>query len=121
MDDQPQKIDMHLLQLVFSLQAGAMQQLGKVASPINGKIERDLEMARHTIDIVEMLDNKMKGNLTEEEEKFIGHVLYELRLNYVDESKKSDTASDESSAPTETSDQADDSSPEKPADSGGES
>ena len=86
MDDQPQKIDLHLMQLVFSLQAGAMQQLGKVVSPVTGKIERDLELARHTIDIIDMLNSKMKGNLTEEEEKFLGHVLYELRLNFVDES-----------------------------------
>ena len=90
MDDQPQKIDLHLMQLVFSLQAGAMQQLGKVVSPVTGKIERDLELARHTIDIIDMLNTKMKGNLTEEEEKFLGHVLYELRLNYVDETENKD-------------------------------
>lgn len=95
MSDTPQKIDMYFMQLVLSLQAGAMQQLGKVMSPITGKIERDLVMARHTIDILGMLQAKTEGNLTEEESKFIGHVLYELRLNFVDESKKGDGPAEE--------------------------
>jgi len=86
-NDQP-KYDPLLLQLVLSLQTGAMQQMGKIVSPVSGKIERDLELARATIDIIAMLESKMKGNLTEDEAKLIGHVLYELRLNYVDESKK---------------------------------
>jgi len=76
--------------LVISLQMGAMQQMGKVASPITGKIERDIEMAKASIDMLRMLEVKTKGNLSEEESKLLGHVLYELRMNYVDESKKGD-------------------------------
>ena len=77
-------------QLVLSLQMGAMQQLGKIASPITGKIERDLVMAKASIDMLEMLEVKTKGNLTSDEEKLLSHVLYELRLNYVDEVNKKD-------------------------------
>jgi hypothetical protein len=88
MTDKEQKLDPYLLQLVLSLQAGAMQQMGKMVSPISGEIERNLEMARNSIDILDMLEKKMQSNLTAEETKLIGHALYELRLNYVDEAKK---------------------------------
>ncbi len=88
MDEQNQDIDPHFVQLVISLQAGAMQQMGKITSPMTGKVERNLEIARLTIDTLSMLEAKTKGNLTSEESKLIGHILYELRLNYVDEVKK---------------------------------
>lgn len=88
MADERQKFDPLLLQLILSLQAGAMQQMGKTMSPISGKVERDLELARMTIDMIGVLETKMKGNLTDDEAKLIGRVLYELRLNYVDETKK---------------------------------
>jgi len=88
MNDQNDSLNPYFMQLVLSLQAGVMQQLGKVASPISGKVERDLLQAKYTIDIIDMIAAKTKGNLTTEEEKLIEHVLYELRLNYVEETKK---------------------------------
>lgn len=91
MTDPHESIDPHFLQLVLSLQAGAMQQMGKIASPISGKIERNLDMARHSIDMINMLNTKMAGNLTKEESELLKHALYELRLNYVDEVKKDET------------------------------
>ena len=91
MDKLPENVDQLFLQLVLSMQASAMQQMGKIASPFTGKVERDLKAAQFSIDVVEMLEKKMKGNLSDEEAKIISHVLYELRLNYVDESKKGDT------------------------------
>ncbi len=91
MTEPEENIDLHFLQLVLSLQASAMQQMGKIASPISGKVERNLDVARHSIDIISMLENKMAGNLTKEEAELLKHVLYELRLNYVDETKKDKT------------------------------
>ena len=88
MNEKPVNIDVHFFQLVFSLQTAAMQQMGKIVSPVTGKIERDLTMAQTTIDILGMLEKKMKGNLSPEEDKFISQSLHELRMNYVDESKK---------------------------------
>lgn len=88
MTESMEKLDPYFFQLVLSLQTGAMQQMGKMVSPISGKIERNLEIARNTIDMLTMLETKMEGNLTEDEAKLIGRALYELRLNYVDESKK---------------------------------
>ena len=80
-------------QLVLSLQMGAMQQMGKVASLITGKVERDMIMAKASIDMLGMLETKTKGNLSEDEQKLIQHILYELRLNYIDESKKKEVSS----------------------------
>ena len=101
MNENYNKHDLMFSQLVISLQMGAMQQMGKVASPITGKIERDLQMAQASIDMLEMLQVKTKGNLSEEETKLLERVLYELRLNYVDESNKGDDKSDETEKPAE--------------------
>ncbi len=90
MSDTDNKLDPHLYQLILSLHAGAMQHMGKVASPFTGKIERDLNAARHTIDMLDMLKRKTDRNLTADEQRLLDHVLYELRLNFVDESKKGD-------------------------------
>lgn len=82
--------DEHFLQLVLSLQAGAIQQMGKIVSPVTGKVERNLEAARFSIDMLSMLETRTKGNLTEDESKLLSHILYELRMNYVEEIKKGD-------------------------------
>ena len=76
------------LQLVVSFQTAAWQQMGKIASFITGKVERDLEMAKNSIDMLGMLEEKTRGNLSEQEKKFIEHTLYELRMNYLEELNK---------------------------------
>jgi hypothetical protein len=78
------------MQLVYMLHAAAMHQLGKVKNPITGKVERDLPAAQSTIDMLDMLAVRTKGNLVQEEEKLLTAVLMELRLNYVDEAAKPD-------------------------------
>jgi len=65
----------------------AMQGLGKVADP-TGQINRNLEYVSQTIDIMEMLLVKTKGNITEEIDKMITQMISELKLNYVDEKNK---------------------------------
>lgn len=74
--------------LVTMFQAAAMQQMGKVQNPMTNKIERDLEQAQMSIDMLEMLKVKTRGNLKQEEEEFLTNVLRELRMNYVDERSK---------------------------------
>lgn len=88
MEQFSEKLDPYFFQLVLSLQGGAMQQLGKIASPLTGKVERNLDMAKSSIDMLGMVRDKTEGNLTDEEKQLIEHALYELRLNYVDELKK---------------------------------
>lgn len=89
--------------LVFSLHAATMQHLGKVKNPFTDKIERDLQGAQASIDMLDMIQAKTEGNLDEEEKRLMAQVLMELRLNYVDESRKKDPqgGSDQPSASTE--------------------
>lgn len=86
-------------QLVLSFQAAAWQQLGKVPSIMSGKIERNIEMAKHSIDMLGMLEEKTKGNLNEDEQRFLRHVLYELRMNFLEEQKKGPDKIEEKSEP----------------------
>jgi len=74
-------------QLIFSFQATAMQQMGKLMNPLTGKVEKNMEQAKHFIDLVAMLEEKTRGNLNEREKKLIQGVLFELRMNYVEEMK----------------------------------
>ena len=90
-DKRTDKDGLLFAQLVLSFQAAAWQQIGKVVSPLTGKIERNLEMAKSSIDILGMLENKTKGNLNEHELKFLRQILTELRINYVEELKKTGT------------------------------
>jgi hypothetical protein len=74
--------------LVMMFHSATMQHLGKIKNPITDKIERDLEQAQLTIDLLDMLCSKTKGNLSDEENKFLSNVLRELKLNYIDEQAK---------------------------------
>ncbi len=74
--------------LVMTFQAAAMQQMGKLKNPISDKIERDLQQAQLSIDILDMLEEKTRGNLSDDETKLLKSILQELKLNYVDELSK---------------------------------
>lgn len=69
---------------VLSLAASAMVQLGMAPGPEGEKREApDLAMARHTIDTLEMLADKTRGNLDADEEHLLQSVLYEVRMTFV--------------------------------------
>ena len=72
---------------VVGLYHSAMMALGKMEHPELGGQAHDLDSARHTIDILRMLEAKTKGNLEEDEERLIQHLLYELKIAYVDASR----------------------------------
>jgi hypothetical protein len=86
--DQIKKDELLLIQLILMFQTAALQHMGKLKNPISDKIEQDLPQAQISIDILDMLHNKMKTNLTPEEERMFTTVLQELKLNYVDEVAK---------------------------------
>jgi len=77
------------LQLVIGLQQSAMIALGKLMNPITRKVETHLDIARDTIDTLSALESRTKGNLDSDEARVLQQVLTELRMNYVDELKKS--------------------------------
>ncbi len=64
------------------------QSLGKIANPLTGKMEKNLEMAKQIIEILETLKEKTKGNLTEQENRFLISTITDLQLNYVEEISK---------------------------------
>jgi hypothetical protein len=76
------------MQLVMQNQQIAMMLLGKVENPVTKKTEVNLEHAKYTIDMLDMLEIKTKGNLSEYENKFLGEVIRELKLNYVEAQDK---------------------------------
>ena len=95
--------------LLFSLHAAGMQQLGKIMNPLTGEVERDLEQAQATIEMLEMIKRKTAGNLIENENKLLARLLYELQMNYVDESGQDQkSGTDPTSSGTTTSDTAQD-------------
>jgi hypothetical protein len=74
---------------VLSLSHSAYMHLGDAPNPVDGTIEQNLTMARQTIDLLGLLEEKTQGNLTGEEERVLEQALYELRLRYVEVSEKS--------------------------------
>ena len=83
-----EKNDQLFIQLLYIFHASAMQSLGKVKSPITGKIEKNLDQAKQSIEMLEMLKEKTKNNLSEELKKAVETFLTEVRLNYVEEMNK---------------------------------
>lgn len=72
---------------IFSLSTSALLHLGEVPDPTTKKREKNLPLAKQTIDILGMLKEKTKGNLTPDEEKLIENILTDLRWRYVREVK----------------------------------
>ena len=68
---------------IFSLSTSALIQLGEIPDPINNQTSKNLAMAKQTIDILGMLQEKTKGNLTDDEESLIENILYDLRMRFV--------------------------------------
>ncbi len=87
-----EKNQMMFVQLVAMFQAAALQQMGKIKNPVSDAIEKNMEQAQLSIDLIDMLKEKTKGNRSPEEERFISGVLQDLKLNYVDELAKESLA-----------------------------
>jgi hypothetical protein len=83
-----EKKDQLFIQLLYIFHASAMQSLGKIKSPITGKIEKNLEQAKQSIEMLEMLKEKTVNNLNPELTKALDTFLSEVRLNFVEESTK---------------------------------
>ena len=83
-------IEVHFLQLVLGLQSSAWMLLGKVANPMTGGVEKNLEAAKATIDTLLMIKKKTRGNLTKPEQDLLGHALQELEINFIEEARKPD-------------------------------
>ena len=70
---------------IFSLNSSVLLQLGLIDDPTTGKKTRNLPLAKQTIDILSMMEEKTRGNLTKDEETMLKNILYDLRMLYVKE------------------------------------
>ena len=76
------------IQLVLQNQQMAMISLGKVKNPVSDTFDKNLEYAKLSIDTLDMLIQKTKGNLSEYEEKLLTETVNQLKIFYVEESGK---------------------------------
>jgi len=70
---------------LYSLGSAALIALGVAPNPVTGKIEKNLDLARQNIDLLALIKEKTKGNLTPEEQSLLDNLLYDLRMRYVEE------------------------------------
>jgi len=87
-EDYPDEGPANFATLVSYLSTTAMFQLGLLPGPGGERIPADFPNARRTIDLLEVLQQKTQGNLTEDEVRMLQEVLYELRLSFVETSQR---------------------------------
>ena len=71
--------------LIFSVSSAAFVSLGAIPDPNTGKVEKNLPLVKQTIDLLGLLREKTRNNLTPEEENLFDHLLYDLRMSYIRE------------------------------------
>ena len=75
--------EINFTNFLLSLSTSVLVQLGEVQDPMTNQVEKNLPIAKQTIDLLGMLQEKTKGNLTPDEEKLFENLLYDLRMRYV--------------------------------------
>ena len=73
---------------IMSLSTSALFHLGEIADPATGKRLFDLDLAKHAIDTLAMIQNKTKGNLEKDEEELLKNILYDIKIRFVKAVKK---------------------------------
>lgn len=84
----PFELDVNLFSLISMLAAACWQQLGKKPDPASGEVVLDLDGAQKSIDMLLMLQGKMRGNLTDTEAKLLEDTISSLQANYAEEAAK---------------------------------
>ncbi len=72
---------------ISSLATQTLINLGEMKSPFNKKKELDLDQAKFTLDILQIIKDKTEGNLADDETKYLDTLLYDLRMRYIEKSK----------------------------------
>jgi hypothetical protein len=73
---------------ILSLSHSALMHLGEAPHPDGGRVERNLPLAKQDIDLLGLLEEKTRGNLTGDEERLLSQVLFDVRMRYVELVKK---------------------------------
>lgn len=85
---EPADASLTFLGYISGLVMAAAVYLGDQTDPMTGLTSVNLTSAGHAIDVLSMLQEKTRGNLTEDEERFLEGALYELRMKYVEATRK---------------------------------
>ena len=72
---------------ILSLSHSALMHLGEAPDPETNAVQANLPLAKQDIDLLGLLDEKTKGNLTGDEERLLAQVLFDLRMRYVERTK----------------------------------
>ena len=94
-------------QLISSLVHSAWVYLGKVKNPMNDKLEKNIDQASIQIDMLDMLFKRMTGNLSEEEEQYLSHIIRELKMNFVEEKNNPEESNSSQSGEEKSKDEID--------------
>ena len=98
----------------FSTNANAASRawisMGKIKNPVSEELERNLEQASFYIDLLDMMQSKMEGNLSEWETQFLAHSVSELKLNFIEEKNKKDESEDDKAEKSKDDGKADEDS-----------
>lgn len=73
---------------VLSLSHSALMHLGEAPHPETNELSMDLALAKQNIDLLGLLEEKTKGNLSGDEERLLAQVLFDLRMRFVERSKE---------------------------------
>lgn len=86
--DDPGISELNFSTFILSLSTSVLVNLGEFPDPISNQNTINLPVAQQTINIIEILQDKTRGNLTAEEDRLIDMVLYDLRMKYIEAAKK---------------------------------
>jgi hypothetical protein len=87
LQEEAQLPEINFTNFLLSISTSALIQLGEVPDPVSKQSVKQLPLAKQTIDLIGMLQEKTKGNLSSDEEKLIEYILYYLRMRYVKATK----------------------------------
>lgn len=82
-----QKLEASFSTLALSIGSSAAIAMGMAPEPTSGKTQKDLDMARFNIDLLVLLQDKTKNNLTPEETQFLSRIISDLQVKYLEVSK----------------------------------
>ena len=68
---------------IMSLNTSALFYLGEIPDPATGQTAQDLVLVQHTIDTLDLLEKKTRGNLTDDEKNMLESFIYDLKMRYV--------------------------------------
>ncbi|MCA9028723.1 MAG: DUF1844 domain-containing protein [Planctomycetaceae bacterium] len=86
--DPPQFPPPEFATMVHMFSTQAMVALGLIPSPVDGKADQQLSLAKHFIDLLGVLEEKTQGNLADNEKSLLDNSLHELRMAYVELSRQ---------------------------------